>query len=156
MLNFEIVDAAKKLSIARALKGYKAPFRLVDNYRLIDNGVDPEATVQIEANGNIIHEAANGAGPVDALATVLKKALIPTFPYLEEIKLVDYHAAIIDASLGTATLVQVTITFTDGTEAWKVYASSANINLASFSALVDGFEYAILKKISDNKGSSKN
>ena len=146
MLNFEIVDATKILSIARALKSYKAPFKLVDNYRLIDNGVEPEATVQIEANGKIIHAAANGAGPVDALATVLKKALIPTFPFLEQIKLVDYHAAIIDSNLGTATSVQVTITFTNGTEVWKVYSSSENINLASFSVLVDGFEYAVLKK----------
>jgi 2-isopropylmalate synthase len=151
MLNFEIVDATKILSIARALKSYKAPFTLVDNYRLIDNGVDPEATVQIEASGKTIHAAANGAGPVDALAAVLKKALLPTFPFLEEIKLVDYHAAIIDSNLGTATSVQVTITFTDGIEVWKVYSISANINLASFSVLLDGFEYAVLKKISARK-----
>jgi 2-isopropylmalate synthase len=148
MLNFEVVDATKRLSIARALKTYKPPFTLVDNYRLIDNGVEPEATVQIEANGKTIHEAANGAGPVDALATVLKKALIPTFPFLGEIKLVDYHAEIIDANLGTATTVQVTITFTDGTEAWKVYASSSNINLSSFKVLIDGFEYAVLRVMS--------
>jgi 2-isopropylmalate synthase len=146
MLNYEIIDATKKLGIARALKQYSPPFRIVDKYRLIDNGIDPEATVQIEANSNVIHEAANGAGPVDALASVLKKALTPIFPFLERIKLLDYHAEILDSSMGTATIVQVNIIFTDGIEVWNVYSSSENINLASFNVLVDGLEYAILKE----------
>jgi 2-isopropylmalate synthase len=145
MLNFEIKDATKILSVARALKTYHPPFTVADNYRLIDNGIDPEATVQIEAEGQFIHEAANGAGPVDALASVLKKALTPLFPFLDQISLIDYRAEIIDASLGTATLVMVSITFTDGDEVWKVYSSSANINFASFNVLVDGLEYAILR-----------
>ena len=80
MLNYEIQDASKSLSIARSLVSYRAPFSVIGNYRLIDNGVDPEATVQIEADGRYIHEASTGNGPVDALAKVLKKALIPLFP----------------------------------------------------------------------------
>jgi 2-isopropylmalate synthase len=146
MLNHEIIDATKKLGIARALKQYTPPFRVIDKYRLIDNGVDPEATVQIEANTLLIHEAANGAGPVDALACVLKKALTPIFPFLESIKLLDYHAEILDSSMGTATIVLVNIIFTDGDEVWNVSSSSENINLASFNVLIDGLEYAILKR----------
>lgn len=143
MFNFEVKDATRILGVARSLNNYKAPFSIVDNYRLIDNGIEPEATVQIEADGHAIHEAANGAGPVDALAGVLKKALLPLFPFLEKIQLIDYRAEIIDAKLGTATSVMVTIMFTDGIEVWKGYASSENINLASFQVLVDGMEYAI-------------
>ena len=146
MLDFEVKDATKALGIARSLNKYIPPFTITDNYRLIDNGLDPEATVQIKANGKIIHEASNGTGPVDALASVLKKGLTPLFPFLAEIKLIDYHAEIIDSSLGTATSVQVSILFTDGEDVWKVYASSENINCASFKVLVDGFEYAILRK----------
>jgi hypothetical protein len=151
MINVEIIDASKKLAIARALADYVPPFRITDSYRLIDNGVDPEATVQIEALGKSIHEASNGKGPVDALATVLKKALTPLFPLLSKVSLVDYHAAIIDSSLGTATTVVVTIIFTDGNEVWKVYSSSENINLASFRVLADGFEFAILKDKQNEK-----
>jgi 2-isopropylmalate synthase len=151
MLNFEIIDASKRLAIARSLKTYSSPFAIVGNYRLIDNGISPEATVQIEAHGSVIHEAANGEGPVDALANVLMKALTPIFPEIGEIKLVDYHAEIIDSSKGTATSVQVTITFTDGKDVWKVYSASGNINLSSFKVLVDGFEYAILKYIALKK-----
>ncbi len=146
MLNLEIHDATKELTIARSLQKYQAPFKVIGGYRLIDNGIDPEATVQIEANGRYIHEASTGKGPVDALANVLKKALTPLFPQLEKVALVDYRANILDAKRGTSTDVEVTIIFTDGEEAWKVYYLSENINAASFHVLLDGFEYAIFKK----------
>ena len=146
MLNMEIKDATKELSIARSLKRYRSPFSLIGTYRLIDNGLDPEATVEIEAEGRVIHEASTGNGPVDALAKVLKKALVPIFSEIDEVKLIDYRADIIDAKRGTSTEVEVTILFSDGNEVWKVYSLSENINLASFNVLLDGFEYAILKK----------
>jgi 2-isopropylmalate synthase len=136
MLNFEIHDATRELSIARALKKYEPPFKVIDSYRLIDDGSNPEATVQIEANGRYIH----------ALATVLKKALIPLFPEIENVKLIDYRANILDAKRGTSSNVEVTIIFTDSEHVWKVYALSENINAASFKVLLDGFEFAILKK----------
>ncbi len=146
MLNYEIEDATKKLTIARALTGYIPPFRVIGNYRLIDNGIEPEATVQIEAAQTMIHEASTGNGPVDALAKVLKKALTPLFPELTEIKLVDYGANILDSRRGTSTEVDVSIIFTNGKRVWKVNAFSENINAASFQGLIDGFEYAILMK----------
>ncbi len=146
MLNYDIIDASKSLAIARSLENYESPFRVIDNYRLIDNGIDPEATVQIEADGKVIHEASTGNGPVDALAKVLKKSLIPLFPEIENVKLIDYQANIIDARRGTSTEVEVTIIFTDGRDVWKVYSLSENINHASFNVLIDGFEYMILKK----------
>ena len=146
MLNYEIEDATKKLTISRALENYAPPFQILEAYRLIDDGVNPEATVQIMANDTIIHEASTGNGPVDALAKVLKKALIPLFPEISDVKLIDYHANILDARRGTSTDVEVTIIFTDGVDVWKVHSLSENINAASFKVLIDGFEYAILKK----------
>jgi len=145
MLNYEIHDATRELTIARSLDRYEPPFKVVGGYKLIDNGIDPEATVQIEANGRHIHEASTGNGPVDALARVLKKALMPLFPEIDSIKLVDYRANILEAKRGTATEVEVTIIFTDGNTVWKVNALSENINAASFYVLIDGFEYAILR-----------
>ncbi|MDY6934376.1 MAG: alpha-isopropylmalate synthase regulatory domain-containing protein [Spirochaetota bacterium] len=147
MLNIDIQDATKALTIARSLKKYTPPFQIVDGYRLIDNGVDPEATVQIEANGNYIYEASTGKGPVDALAKVLKKALTPLFPKIDNVELIDYRANILDAQRGTSTDVEVTIIFSDGEDVWRVYSLSENINAASFRVLLDGFEYAILKEV---------
>ncbi len=144
MLNYELRDATRELTIVRSLDNYTPPFKLIGGYKLIDNGIEPEATVQIEANGRLIHEASTGNGPVDALARVLKKALTPLFPAIEKIKLIDYRANILEAKRGTATDVEVTIIFTDGKKVWKVNSLSENINAASFRVLLDGFEYYIL------------
>jgi len=143
MINYEVLDATRALTIARSLESYAPPFKIIGGYKLIDNGVDPEATVQIEANGTSIHEASTGNGPVDALAKVLKKALTPLFPEIERIKLIDYRANILEAKRGTATDVEVTIIFSDGTSVWKVNALSENINAASFRGLLDGYAFAI-------------
>jgi 2-isopropylmalate synthase len=145
MINYDIKDASKALSIARSLNDYKKPFKVIGGYRLIDNGLNPEATVQIEAENRVIHEASNGNGPVDALANVLKKALIPLFPEIKKVKLIDYRAKILDSGRGTSTTVEVSIIFSDGENIWKVSSSSENINIASFYSLIDGFEYTILK-----------
>jgi 2-isopropylmalate synthase len=93
-----------------------------------------------------MHEAATGAGPVDALAKVLKKSLASIFPFIQTVKLVDFSSKIHDTKAGTSARVVVSIVFTDGVEIWSCEAVSENINMASFMALVDGFEYAILLK----------
>ena len=109
----------------------------------------PEATVVVNSDNETIHEAATGVGPVDALANALKKSLASIFPVIEGIKLVDFSSRIYDSRWGTAAKVEVSIIFTDGTEIWSVSAFSENINMASFLALLDGFEYAIVAKKSD-------
>ncbi len=144
MVKPHIEDATKALSALRSLREYVSPFEIVDDYRLIDDGKQPEATIILQANGREIHEAATGVGPVDALAKVLKKSLIPLFPELERVRLVDFSSRIFDPLSGTAARVEVQIIFSNGEEIWQVQAFSENICKASFLALVDGFEYAIL------------
>ena len=137
-------DATKELNILRALDSYERPFSIVGTYRLIDDGLRPEATVIIKADRAEMHEASTGVGPVDALANVLKKSLGSIFPFITGVKLVDFASRITDSRSGTSARVEVSIIFTDGTEIWSVTAVSENINMASFMALLDGFEYAIL------------
>jgi len=137
-------DATKELNILRALEYYKSPFEVVGTYRLIDDGLRPEATVIIKTADKEMHEASTGVGPVDALANVLKKSLSSIFPVIQGVKLVDFSSRIHDAKTGTAAQVEVSIIFTDSKEIWNVTAISPNINMASFIALLDGFEYAIL------------
>lgn len=140
----DIHDASKELNILRALKTYRAPFEVVGTYRLIDDGIRPEATVIVKTDSETMHEASTGVGPVDALANVLKKSLSSFFPFIQGISLVDYSSRISDSKSGTSAKVEVSIIFTDGTKIWSVSSVSDNINKASFHALLDGFEYAIL------------
>jgi 2-isopropylmalate synthase len=62
------------------------------------------------------------------------------------VKLVDFSSRIHDSRSGTAAKVEVNIIFADEDTVWSVVAGSKNINMASFLALLDGFEYAILSK----------
>ncbi len=143
MVEERIKDGTKILNLMRSMTDYKPHFEILGNYRLIDDGVRPEATVMLRANGREMHEADTGAGPVDALAKVLKKSLKSIFPELEAVKLIDFRSRIFDPGAGTAAGVEVEILFSNGQDAWNVRAFSENINKASFLALVDGFEYAI-------------
>jgi len=142
----DIRDATKELNMLRSLKGYKPPFTVVGHYKLIDDGIRPEATVIIKTDSKEMHEASTGVGPVDALANVLKKSLASIFPAIKGVKLVDFSSRIHDSKSGTSAKVEVSIVFTDSEKIWSVTAISANINLASFLALLDGFEYAILSR----------
>ncbi|HBA55778.1 alpha-isopropylmalate synthase regulatory domain-containing protein [Syntrophorhabdus aromaticivorans] len=146
-----IRDATKELNILRSLKGYTSPFEVVGAYRLIDDGSRPEATVIIKTDNQEMHEASTGVGPVDALANVLKKSLASIFPAIQAVKLVDFSSRIHEAKSGTAAQVEVSIIFTDSRKIWSVVAISANINMASFLALLDGFEYAILSEVPESK-----
>ncbi len=139
-----IRDATRYLNLLRSMSDYQPHFEIIGHYRLIDDGVCPEATIMLRANGVEMHEADTGVGPVDALAKVLKKSLKSIFPEVDQVKLIDFSSRIFDPGAGTAASVEVEILFSNGREAWKVKAFSENICKASFLALVDGFEYGIL------------
>ena len=151
MVEEGVKDATKILNLLRSMSSYKPHFEVIGNYRLIDDGIQPEATVIIKANGKEMHEADTGVGPVDALAKVLKKSLKSIFPEVDQIKLIDFSSRIFDPGAGTAAGVEVEILFGNGQEAWKVKAFSENICKASFLALVDGFEYGILASRQEKK-----
>ena len=143
MPEIHIINATKELGIIRFLKDYKPPFEVIGTYRLIDDGERPEATVMLRAGQQEMHEADMGVGPVDALANVLKKSLARLFPDVPNVRLLDFEVQLIQGTIGTSAQVEVRIVFSDGNFAWRVSASSDNINEASFRALLDGYEYAI-------------
>ena len=148
----EIVNANRELNMLRSLKHYRPAFRILRNYHIVDDGVEPEATVMVQAAGREIHVADTGVGPLDALANTLKKALKPAFPFIEEVRLIDFSAKIHESRSGSKATVEVTVLFSDGVGIWKVSEISQNINYAGFQALVDGYEFAIIHK---NKGQKK-
>lgn len=143
MNQLNIRNASKELRVLRHQKTYKPPFEVMGTYRLIDDGERPEATVMLKAGDQEMHQADIGVGPVDALANVLKKSLGRLFPFLLDVKLLDFEVRLIQGAIGTSAQVEVSIIFSDGEEAWSVSSSSDNINLASFQALLDGYEFAV-------------
>ncbi len=156
---YEGAEASFELLMQRALhkENHKKGFRLV-GFRVIDEkraeGEEPvsEATVRIEVDGELSHSAAIGNGPVNALDGALRKSLIPFYPELKEIELVDYKVRVITGEKGTASVVRVLIESTDGRDRWGTVGVSHNIIEASYQALVDSLSYKLYKDRKRAKG----
>ena len=149
-LSFEGAEASFELLIRRHQAGYAPPFRVVDYTCLIEQraGADlrAEATVKVEVDGETLHTAAEGNGPVNALDAALRKALRAFYPVLDTVHLYDYKVRIIDSGSATAARTRVTIESTDGSAEWSTMGSDTNIIGASATALSDSLEYAIWKR----------
>jgi 2-isopropylmalate synthase len=148
-LAFEGAEASFELLIRRHQADYVAPFRIVDYTCLVEqrSGREllAEATVKVQVDGEILHTAADGNGPVNALDAALRKALRAFYPQLDDVHLYDYKVRILDGDSATAARTRVIIDSSDGTREWSTMGSDTNIIAASAKALADSLEYAIWK-----------
>jgi len=86
-----------------------------------------------------------GNGPVNALDAALRKALIPVYPELGDMRLVDFKVRILDASGGSAATTRVMIESADATRRWSTIGVSPNIVDASYNALYDAITYKLFR-----------
>ncbi len=96
-------------------------------------------------NGEIEHTAAEGNGPVNALDTALRRALVRFYPRIQEVRLLDYKVRVLGSQPGSAAPVRVLIESGDGDARWGTVGVSHNVVEASWQALVDSFEYKLYK-----------
>jgi 2-isopropylmalate synthase len=146
---FEGAEGSFEMLLRRCAPGYRPPFELEDFTVIIEkrggNGTRAQATVRIRVGEEMMHTAAEGEGPVNALDRAVRKALLPHYPALVEVHLVDYKVRIVDEHLGTGARPRVVIESARGAERWSTVGCSENIIEASWLALCDGLELAILK-----------
>jgi len=153
---YENAEASFDLLVHRAQPDYEPPFGLVDFMVVVEKRRRPpvrksleevlaEAIVKVRVGSEVMHTAAEGAGPVNALDRALRKALLQFYPSLSAVKLVDYKVRILEESTGTESQVRVLIESSDGVEQWRTVGSSTNIIEASWLALADSMEYWLLK-----------
>ena len=102
-----------------------------------------EATVKLSVEDVIRHEVAEGDGPVNALDAALRKALHESYPFLANLRLIDYKVRVVNEEAGTAARIRVVIETTDGNQVWGTVGVSENIIEASWRALVDAIEYKL-------------
>jgi 2-isopropylmalate synthase len=147
--SFEGAPASFELLIRRQSPDYRAPFRVVDFTVLVDQrnggGVRAEASVKVEVDGELLHTAAEGNGPVNAVDGALRKALVAFYPELDAIHLVDYKVRILDGEAATAARTRVIIESSGPSGAWATVGSHPNIIAASVAALTDSLEYGLWK-----------
>ncbi len=150
--SFEGAEASVVMMLKRQHPDYKPPFDLIDFSVMVEHrqgrGILAEATVKVRVDGQTIHTAAEGNGPVDALDEALRKALVGYYPMIEHIKLVDYKVRILDSDAGTAATTRVLIdTHLDTPNLhairWSTVGASGNIIEASWKALKDAYDYAL-------------
>ena len=148
-LSFEGAEASFELLIRRHQAGYAPPFRILVYTCLVEQrdarDLRAEATVKVEVDGEVLHTAADGNGPVNALDAALRKALRAFYPVLDAVHLYDYKVRILDSDAATGARTRVTIESADGAREWSTMGSDTNIIAASATALADSLEYAIWK-----------
>ncbi len=153
---YDNAEASFELLLYRVQEGYEKPFELVDFMVLVESRRRPstrrkdtdmlsEAMVKVSVEDKIIHTAAEGDGPVNALDRALRKALLQYYPSLEQVTLVDYKVRILEESTGTESQVRVIIESSDGNTEWRTVGASTNLIEASWLALADSLEYWLLK-----------
>ena len=146
---FEGADGSFHLLIKRMEPDYQPPFELVDFLTIAQrHGASPvvsEATVKIRVGDDIIHTAGSGNGPVNALDSAVRKVLVDFYPDLRDVHLLDYKVRVVDGASGTAAITRVLIETGDGHDSWNTVGSSTNIIEASWLALSDSLEYAIIR-----------
>jgi 2-isopropylmalate synthase len=167
---FEGAEASLELRMNRVLGGWREYFKLIQ-FRVVDekgymrlvfgdnDGFqvradertehDPAsawATVMLAGpSGEIEHTAAEGNGPVNALDTALRRALVRFYPHVQEVRLLDYKVRVLGGGKGSAATVRVLIESGDEKDRWGTVGVSHNVIEASWQALVDSFEYKLYK-----------
>jgi 2-isopropylmalate synthase len=148
--SFDSAEASFELMARRALGEVPdyfsiGRFRVMDERRFNAKGefvVESEATTTITVGKDSFHEAAVGNGPVNAVDTAMRKALVAAYPTLHDVELADYKVRILEAregQAGTGAVTRVLIEFrVPGGPVWRTIGLSTNIIDASVAALGDG------------------
>jgi len=152
---YDGAEASFELYARRMLDTVPEYFRLA-SFRVIDERrwnarneliTLSEATIKIQVKDKPqIMTVAEGNGPVNALDTALRRALITYYPSLATLKLVDYKVRILTPDAGTEAVTRVMIESTDDTgQRWATVGVSTNVIDASYNALNDAITYKIFR-----------
>ena len=151
---YDGAEASFELLARRALGGVPDYFRII-RFRVTDDRrwnargelvTESEATITLEVGGEKQMTVAIGNGPVNALDSALRKALLAVYPELTDMRLVDYKVRILTPNAGTGAVTRVMIESADGHgERWSTVGVSPNIIDASFNALHDGITWKLFR-----------
>lgn len=104
------------------------------------------ATIKISVGDKEEITVAEGDGPINALDNALCKALKKFYATdLDSVYLINYNVYIMDGKKGTASIVRVSMEFSDEDEHWTKIGTSADIIEASWQALAKSFRYKLKK-----------
>jgi len=153
--SYEAADASFELLVRQqldAVSGAAAPVPFtLESYRVLvehrtDGEVVSEATVKVRVAGERVIATTEGNGPVNALDSALRAALVRHFPKLSRLELADYKVRILEGKHGTDAITRVLIDTSDGERGWTTVGVHDNVIEASWHALLDSLAYGLLSQ----------
>jgi 2-isopropylmalate synthase len=159
---FEAADASFELLLIEEVEGVRPTYFDVESWRVITEtgrtgpaaagaGGTPaevgdarsEATVKLKAGGVRYVVTGEGNGPVNALDSALRQAIVQAYPEVAKLELTDYKVRILDQGHGTDAVTRVLIETSDGEASWVTVGVGPNVIEASWGALVDGVTFGL-------------
>lgn len=145
---YEGAEASFELLLREGLGEVKESF-VLESFKILvekneDSSIKTEATVKLRVGNEVVHTAAEGNGPVNALDNALRKALESHYPVLKEMHLLDYKVRVLNEGGATAAKVRVLIESSNGKKKWNTVGVSGNIVEASWQALCDSIRYLLM------------
>ncbi|MDC7124405.1 MAG: alpha-isopropylmalate synthase regulatory domain-containing protein, partial [Spirochaetales bacterium] len=142
---YEAAEASFELLVRKQLGKFK-PIAELNNYHLESfktGGFSSKTTGRLfmEVDNKRVMGAGKDVGPVGTLDMAIRDALLPFYPFINKISLVDYKVRVLNPENATAAKVRVFITSSDREHTWDTVGVSENIVEASWEALLDSFEY---------------
>jgi 2-isopropylmalate synthase len=155
---YEAAEASFDLVIRKALGKYKPLFDLLHyEVEAFQSGTEVSKTfakIKILIQNREHAGAAVSNGPVAALDAALRSAAVISFPFINDIKLVDYKVRVLNGEKAAGAKVRVFIKSSDGVHHWETVGVSENIIEASWQALIDSYEYIFNTTVNRKKAKS--
>lgn len=152
--SYEKADGSFDLIVRRHIRKYKTLFDPMyyriyspSNEEHTDSDGLIEASVKLKVGEEVMLCAAEGNGPVDALNHALQKALVKQFPVVLDLHLTDYQVRVINSTQETAAKVRVYVEHSFEGEAFGTVGVNVDIIKASWNALVEAYQYALMKHV---------
>ena len=136
---------------------YLQKFRVTSERRWNAKGIlitESEATINLKISNQIEDKmtVGVGAGPVEAIDSALRKALISYYPSLKNLKLTDFKVMILSSEKGTGAVTRVLIESSDDSNNhWTTVGVSPNIIDASYNAIHDSITYKLFHDLKSIK-----
>ena len=131
-------------------------FRVTDERRWNAKGeliTESEATINVNVASEERMTVGVGNGPVNAIDSALRKALINFYPTLKNLRLTDFKVMILSAEKGTGAITRVLIESADEkNQHWTTIGVSSNIIDASYNAIYDSITYKLFYDLKSKSG----